>query len=261
MGQVWGYARVSTEDQELGLQVTALRDAGVPDGNIVQEKASGKAGGDRPLYAKLLGRLQDGDRLVVWKVDRLGRSTLETRSRRLRTWTHWISIVITTLGIDMKAAAGRLVFGMMCQIAEFERELIRERVTAGMADAKRRGKHVGRKYTLTTHQRAEAARLHKQEGKSLGAIAAILGAAGLSCSAPLERPQHDLRNCRDADGTGTVRSQRYADREAALRAAQRSFRRDPLPASVVWLNECGVPKVWVAHVDADGVRLTEFWNI
>jgi DNA invertase Pin-like site-specific DNA recombinase len=78
MGTTWGYARISTEDQELGLQITALRAAGVPMANIIQEKASGKAGGDRPFYAALLDRLKDGDRLVVWKVDRLGRSTLES---------------------------------------------------------------------------------------------------------------------------------------------------------------------------------------
>ena len=78
MGATWGYARVSTEDQELGLQISALRAAGVPEANIVQEKASGRASSDRPLYTALLGRLRDGDRLVVWKVDRLGRSTLES---------------------------------------------------------------------------------------------------------------------------------------------------------------------------------------
>jgi DNA invertase Pin-like site-specific DNA recombinase len=77
MGTTWGYARASTEDQELGLQITALRAGGVPEANIVQEKASGKVGSDRPLYAGLLERLKDDDRLVVGKVDRLGRSTLE----------------------------------------------------------------------------------------------------------------------------------------------------------------------------------------
>ena len=83
-------------------------------------------------------------------------------------------IVITTLGIDLKTPGGRLVFGMMVQIAEFERELIRERVKAGMVDAKKRGVHTGRKHTLRPHQRAEAARLHN-EGQSLGKIAALFG--------------------------------------------------------------------------------------
>lgn len=173
MGTTWGYARVSTEDQELGLQITALRAAGVPEGNIVQEKASGKAGSNRPLYAALLGRLTDGDRLVVWKVDRLGRSTLDALQTAKELDARGVHIVITTLGIDLKTPAGRLVFGMMAQIAEFERELIRDRVRAGMADAKTRGVHTGRKHTLRPHQRAEAARLHREEGKSIGAIAAL----------------------------------------------------------------------------------------
>lgn len=175
MGATWGYARVSTEDQELGLQISALRAAGVPEANIVQEKVSGKAGSERPRYAALLDRLKDGDRLVVWKVDRLGRSTLESLNTAKDLDERGVHIVITTLGIDLKTSAGRLVFGMMVQIAEFERELIRERVKAGMADAKKRGVHTGRKHTLRPHQRAEAARLHNEEGKSFGTIAALFG--------------------------------------------------------------------------------------
>jgi DNA invertase Pin-like site-specific DNA recombinase len=176
IGQIWGYARVSTEDQELGLQITtALREAGVPEKHIVREKASGKTGSDRPLYAKLLEKLNDGDRLVVWKVDRLGRSTLDALQTAKALDARGVSIVITTLGIDLKTPSGRLVFGVMSQIAEFEHTLIRERVIAGMADAKARGKHVGRRHTLKPSQRAEAARLHLEEGKSLGAIADMFG--------------------------------------------------------------------------------------
>jgi DNA invertase Pin-like site-specific DNA recombinase len=174
MGQVYGYARVSTEDQELGLQISALRDAGVPEANIVQEKASGKAGTDRPLYTALLSRLQAGDKLVVWKVDRLGRSTLDALQTAKELDERDVHIVVTTLGVDLKTPAGRLVFGMMSQITEFERELIRERVQAGMADARKRGVHVGRRHTLNPHQRAEAAKMHA-EGKSLGEIAALFG--------------------------------------------------------------------------------------
>jgi putative DNA-invertase from lambdoid prophage Rac len=149
--------------------------AGVPEDRIIQEKASGKAGADRPLYAALLGRLQDGDKLVVWKVDRLGRSTLDALQTAKDLDERGVHIVITTLGIDLKTPGGRLVFGMMCQISEFERELIRERVKAGMADAKARGVHTGRKNTLRPNQRAEAARLHLHEGKSLGEIASLFG--------------------------------------------------------------------------------------
>ena len=172
---MYGYARVSTEDQNLDLQITALRAADVPDANIVREKASGKAGSDRPAYAKLLARLGDGDRLVVWKVDRLGRSTLDALNTAKDLDARGVAIVITTLGIDLKTAGGRLVFGLMAQIAEFERELIRDRILAGIAAAKGRGVHMGRRHTLKPNQRVEAARLHLQEGKSIGSIAALFG--------------------------------------------------------------------------------------
>ena len=83
----------------------------------MQEKAS-----DRPLYDALLRRLGDGDRLVVWKVDRLGRSTLDALTIVKKRDDRGVPIVITTLGIDLNTLAGRL-FGMMSQISEFEREL------------------------------------------------------------------------------------------------------------------------------------------
>jgi DNA invertase Pin-like site-specific DNA recombinase len=175
MSTIWGYARVSTEDQDLGLQVSALKVAGVPEANIVRETASGKAGADRPLYAALVARLQDGDRLVVWKVDRLGRSTLDALQTARDLDARGVSIVITTLGIDLKTPGGRLVFGLMAQIAEFERELIRERVTAGMAEAKKRGKHIGRQHTLKPSQRVAAVKMHLEDCKSIGEIAALFG--------------------------------------------------------------------------------------
>jgi putative DNA-invertase from lambdoid prophage Rac len=103
-----------------------------------------------------------------------GATTVWSRATSVASGERGVHIVITTLGIDLKTPGGRLVFGMMVQIAEFERELIRERVKAGMADAKKRGVHTGRKHTLRPHQRAEAARLHS-EGQSLGKIAALLG--------------------------------------------------------------------------------------
>jgi DNA invertase Pin-like site-specific DNA recombinase len=117
MAEVWGYARVSTEEQELGLQITALKDAGVSEDHIVQEKASGKAGADRPLYRALLARLQREDKLVVWKVDRLGRSTKEALNVAEDLKDRGVHIIITTLGVDLSKPAGRMVFGVLSQIA------------------------------------------------------------------------------------------------------------------------------------------------
>jgi len=174
MGQVWGYARVSTEDQDTGLQRAALLAAGVPEANIVEEKASGGARAVRPLYQALLARLGAGDTLAVWKVDRLGRSTVDALQTAKDLDARGVRIVITTLGADLTTPAGRLVFGVLAQVAEFERELIRERIVAGMAAAKKRPDHpgLGRRHTLNAHQREEAARMHAG-GKSLAEIAAL----------------------------------------------------------------------------------------
>jgi DNA invertase Pin-like site-specific DNA recombinase len=123
----------------------------------------------------LLAKLRDGDKLVVWKVDRLGRSTLDALNTAKDLDARGVRIVITTLGVDLKTPAGRLVYGVLAQIAEFERELIRERVTAGIAAARKRGVAFGRRHTLRPNQRAEAVRMHFEEGKSIGAIAALFG--------------------------------------------------------------------------------------
>lgn len=174
MAQMFGYGRVSTSDQDTGLQVDALTAAGVPAGNIVCETVSGAAA-HKPKLAALLDRLQAGDTLVVWKVDRLGRSTVDALQTAERLNKAGVRVVITTLGVDMSTPAGRLVFGVLAQIAEFERELICERTSAGLAAAKARGATLGRRHSLTAHQRKEAARMVLAEGKSLGEVAAVLG--------------------------------------------------------------------------------------
>jgi DNA invertase Pin-like site-specific DNA recombinase len=173
MGQIWGYARVSTGGQDVALQVDALRAAGVPDDRIVRETISG-AKADKPLLDRLVGKLKAGDSLTVWKVDRLGRSVLDALLLVKRLDEAGVAVVITTLGIDLTTPAGRLVLGMMLQIAEFERELIRERTNAGLAATKARGTVLGRRHSLTTHQRAEAARMVLDEGKSLGDVSQLL---------------------------------------------------------------------------------------
>ena len=167
----YGYARVSREDQELALQVDALAAAGVAPGDIVREKMSGVA--DCPRFAELLGKLKAGDTLVTWKIDRLGRSALDT----LRTFKELdekgVRLIVTTLGIDTKTTAGRLVLGIMTQLAEFEREQIIERTKAGLEAAKRRGKRLGRKPLLTCMQARQAAEMVKA-GKSYGEVADMM---------------------------------------------------------------------------------------
>jgi DNA invertase Pin-like site-specific DNA recombinase len=170
---IWGYARISTDDQTTALQIDALVAAGVPPANLVEEQISGAAK-DRPKFATLLSRLQLGDTLMVWKICRLGRDTLAALQTARELDARGVRIVITTLGIDMTTSAGKLVFGILAQLAEFEREQIKERVNAGIAAAKKRGKHLGRPHALTPHQRREAVKLVKS-GKSLAQVGAILG--------------------------------------------------------------------------------------
>ena len=165
---VFGYGRVSREDQELALQVDALTAAGVEPGRLVKEKLSGVA--DRPRFRKLLASLGAGDTLVTWKVDRLGRNAVEVQQTVRDLDERGVRLIITTLGIDTKTPAGRLMFGIMSQLAEFEREQLIERTKAGIEAARRRGKRIGRPPVLTTVQARQAARM-VAEGKSYGEIA------------------------------------------------------------------------------------------
>lgn len=169
MATTYGYARVSREDQDLALQLDALHAAGVHPENIVQDKASGAK--ERPALDKLVASLSDGDSLVTWKVDRLGRNMggLVQLVDDLRT--RGVRLVILTLGLDTATPTGRMVLGIMASLAEFERSILQERTNAGIAAAKRRGVHTGRPHALTVHQRTEAARMIAA-GQSYGDVAA-----------------------------------------------------------------------------------------
>lgn len=148
-----GYVRVSKADgsQVIDLQMDALIEAGIDRKNIYQDRASGK-NDDRPGLEACLKALREGDTLVIWKLDRLGRdlrhlvNTVQDLSERGIGFK-----VITGQGadIDTSTASGRLVFGIFAALAEFERELIRERTMAGLKSARARGKKGGRKFRLT----------------------------------------------------------------------------------------------------------------
>ncbi|MBV8442067.1 MAG: recombinase family protein [Hyphomicrobiales bacterium] len=142
----FGYARVSTGDQDLALQLDALKKAGCE--RIFTDKASG-AKVDRPGLAQALAYVREGDALVVWKFDRLGRSlphlietvtALEARSVGLRSLTE---------NIDTTTPGGRLIFNVFGALAAFERDLVRERTKAGLAAAAARGRQGGRKPVVT----------------------------------------------------------------------------------------------------------------
>ncbi|PTU64075.1 resolvase [Chromobacterium sp. Panama] len=139
---ILGYARVSTRDQNVALQVDALRVAGCA--KVVTEVANG-AKTDRPILNRLLDDAREGDTVVIWKLDRLGRSlahlvaTVNTLSAR------GIGLKSLNDPIDTTTPQGRcLVFNMFAALAEFERDLIRERTKAGLTAARARGRKGGR---------------------------------------------------------------------------------------------------------------------
>lgn len=148
-----GYMRVSKADgsQALDPQKDALLAAGVEAGYIYQDLASGKRD-DRPGLAACLKALRQGDVLVAWRLDRLGRDLRHLVNLVHELTTRGIGLRILTghgATIDTTTASGKLVFGIFAALAEFERELIVERTKAGLLAARARGRHGGRPYKMT----------------------------------------------------------------------------------------------------------------
>ena len=167
MSQIIGYARTSTEDQLLDLQLDALRAAGTE--RILTDQASG-ARRDRPGLTSTLAMLAPGDTLVVWRLDRLGRSLAHLSDTVHDLNRRGIGFRSLSEAIDTSTAAGRLVLHMLGAFAEFERDLSRERINAGIAAARQRGRHLGRLPALSGDQIALVRRL-STEGSSLRSIA------------------------------------------------------------------------------------------
>ncbi len=136
-----GYARVSTNDQDTQLQLDALNLVGCE--RIYEEKQSG-AKTDRPELLQCLKSLREGDLLIVWKLDRLGRSLQHFIETVTDLENRQIGFQSLTENIDTTSPTGKLIFHIFGSLAEFERGLIRERVKAGLAAAKKKGKKFGR---------------------------------------------------------------------------------------------------------------------
>ena len=136
-----GYARVSTKDQSLSMQVEALEVAGCV--KVHQEIASG-AKTERPILNEIIRHLREGDTLVVWKLDRLGRNLAHLICTTNQLMDKKVGLISLNDPIDTTTSQGRLVFGIFASLAEFERELIRERTQAGLKSARARGRKGGR---------------------------------------------------------------------------------------------------------------------
>jgi len=143
-----GYMRVSTAEQSLALQRDALLATGVAPERIYDDTCSGTVA-DRPGLARALDVLRAGDALVVWKLDRIGRSLAHVVELVGTLQARGVGLKVLTGGIDTTSATGRLVFGIFATLAEFERDLIHERTMAGLAAARARGRTGGRPRLMT----------------------------------------------------------------------------------------------------------------
>lgn len=178
MARTFAYCRVSTADQTTDNQIKEIEGAGfrVEVKRIVKETISGSvAAMERPGFSKLIDRLEEGDVLIVTKLDRLGRNAMDVRATVERLATSGVRVHCLALGgVDLTSAAGKMTMGVIAAVSEFERDLLIERTQAGLRRAKAQGRSLGRPAALTEAQQAEVLKL-RSEKVSLGAVAKRFG--------------------------------------------------------------------------------------
>jgi DNA invertase Pin-like site-specific DNA recombinase len=167
-----GYARVSTLDQTLALQQDALTAAGCEQ--LYTDTASGSLT-DRPGLTQALSHLRTGDTLVVWRLDRLGRSLPHLIEVVRLLQARGVGFRSLQEQLDTGTSGGKLVFHVFGALAEFERDLIRERTHAGLAAARKRGRLFGRPHVLTPKQVAQLRTLAKDKRNTVAEICETLG--------------------------------------------------------------------------------------
>ncbi|BAI76850.1 resolvase (plasmid) [Azospirillum sp. B510] len=167
-----GYARVSTDDQNLHLQRDALRVTGCEK---IFEDRRGGAKTDRPGLAAALGTARRGDTLVVWRLDRLGRSLKDLIQLAEQLDAAGIGLRSLHDAIDTGSSGGRLVFHMFGALAEFERNLVRERTQAGLSAARARGRMGGRRKVLEPDKRRLAVQLYQERKHTVMEICRLMG--------------------------------------------------------------------------------------
>lgn len=167
-----GYARVSTQDQKLALQRDALKKAGCE--RILTDKLSGNTT-KRTGLDRALEQIREGDTLVVWKLDRLGRSLSHLVELVNDLKERQIGFRSLQENIDTTSGVGKLVFHIFASLAEFERDLIRERTMAGLESARARGKLGGRPKVMDAKKAAMARSMHQDKNLSVKEICSTLG--------------------------------------------------------------------------------------
>lgn len=178
MARTFAYCRVSTADQTTDNQVLEIEAAGfkVEPKRVIAETVSGSvAAMERKGFAKLVDRLEDGDVLIVTKLDRLGRNAMDVRQTVERLASDGVRVHCLALGgVDLTSAAGKMTMGVLNAVAEFERDLLIERTQAGLSRAKAEGKALGRPAALTAEQQRDVVS-SRAAGVSLGALAKQYG--------------------------------------------------------------------------------------
>lgn len=174
MARTFAYCRVSTTDQTTANQLQEIESQGfsVEPKRVVMETISGSvAAMERPGFSKLIDRMEEGDVLIVTKLDRLGRNAMDVRATVERLAASGVKVHCLALGgVDLTSAAGKMTMGVIAAVSEFERDLLIERTQAGLSRAKAQGRSLGRPAALSEAQQAEALKL-RSEGVSLGTIA------------------------------------------------------------------------------------------
>ena len=187
-----GYARVSTQDQNLALQQDALAAAGC-EKTFTDTLSGAKA--DRPGLSDALSHLRGGDVLVVWKLDRLGRSLKQLIEVAQDLERRGIGLKSLQEQIDTTTPGGKLVFHVFGALAEFERDLVKERTNAGLAAARSRGRVGGRKPVLTGKKAEAALALYRSKTVTVSEICSTLGISRTSLYRLVraqEPTKHDL---------------------------------------------------------------------
>lgn len=178
MPRTFAYCRVSTADQSYENQIHEIQAAGfqVDSRRVIFETVSGSTPAfERKGFLSLIARLEWDDVVIVTKIDRLGRNAMDVRATVERLAEMQVRVHCLALGgADLTSAAGKMTMAVIAAVAEFEKDLLRDRTNAGLVRAKAQGKKLGRPNSLTDEQQ-EAVRVRRKQGSSLGVLAKEFG--------------------------------------------------------------------------------------
>ena len=196
MARTFAYCRVSTSDQTTANQLQEIESQGfsVEPKRVVMETISGSvAAMERPGFSKLIDRMEEGDVLIVTKLDRLGRNAMDVRATVELLAASGVKVHCLALGgVDLTSAAGKMTMGVIAAVSEFERDLLIERTQAGLSRAKAQGRSLGRPAVLSEVQQVEVLKL-RSEGVSLGAVAKQFGVSRSAIQRIAKKRQSPLR--------------------------------------------------------------------